>query len=482
MLLLPFDVRLKSASACFSILSVLSIILGFPATDACCGGPSRNNTSIFPVLHTGFPEPLGMWNSRKLIPDLRIPKSDGEFPRTLSDRPSEEPNVNRSETIVNILKPLPKDDSDLAFSGKKTQQSKTAGTSPLFEPNLSGGAVYRTTRDEQDSRLTMDFLLPAKFDRSFSLFLESRAEYQNVLSNLWNSADQRFDLGVGLGWRKVWPGVMFGTNAFWDTSRLSADWYGSPGIGIEFAAHGRNLVWDAILNFYRGGGIDLAGGFTFPILEDRLDMRLHAGKYRFFDGEFILGSKCGVAVSSPDRFLSVSYEYGQDSRNPEFHSFACSLTVPFQLDRIFEGKNPVELPVPPGRGTRYSERLQSEGVKRAWRKPDTVVEARNTAQGERWTTPGKLTDTTLWETKQVVEEGNGADKPNTNSENSLGCALVTLLNTDVGKGLFAMWAAYLGCNYTYRNAFGPFKIEPYELERIKKEMPEKRQRKRAKAE
>jgi hypothetical protein len=38
-------------------------------------------------------------------------------------------------------------------------------------------------------------------------------------------------------------------------------------------------------------------------------------------------------------------------------------------------------------------------------------------------------------------------------------------------------ATYVGGDYVYRNAFGPFEIEPYELEQIKREMPKRKRRK-----
>ncbi|MFH1113331.1 MAG: hypothetical protein V1792_05370 [Pseudomonadota bacterium] len=36
--------------------------------------------------------------------------------------------------------------------------------------------------------------------------------------------------------------------------------------------------------------------------------------------------------------------------------------------------------------------------------------------------------------------------------------------------------SYLAGDYANRNAFGPFELEPYEWERIRKEMPKKRRR------
>jgi len=36
---------------------------------------------------------------------------------------------------------------------------------------------------------------------------------------------------------------------------------------------------------------------------------------------------------------------------------------------------------------------------------------------------------------------------------------------------------YVGGDYLYRNAFGPFELEPHEIERIKQEMPNRPRRK-----
>ncbi|MEW6530089.1 MAG: hypothetical protein AB1473_04575 [Thermodesulfobacteriota bacterium] len=373
--------------------------------------------------------------------------------------------------------------------------SKTFGNSALFKSSLAGGAIYRTAGEDRDSRFTMDFFVPIPLSSSSALFFESRAEYQDLFSRLRGPLDHRLDLGFGLGWRKVSEsGLMFGTNVFWDASRLGGDWYSSAGWGLEMAIYGADGMWDVMLNFYRGGGIDLQTGFTFPIWEDRLDMRIFAEKYRFFDGEFILGSKGGVEISSPNRLLSISYELGQDSRYPEYHAIACSLTVPFSLEKVFSGKNPFEFPARPDPDIRYSERLKAQGVKRAWRQPGTVVEARITPQGERWTTPGKLSDTILWSTKGETKAGTASSddsktcrKPKDCScerpkkedeERSLGGSLLSwLLGTKTGGTILAVGATYLAGDYAYRNAFGPFEIEPYELERIKQEMPKKQRRK-----
>jgi hypothetical protein len=350
--------------------------------------------------------------------------------------------------------------------------------------------------EEKSGHFAMDMLLPARIGGTSLLFLESRAECQVPFSRVSSWADHRFDLGLGLGLRKVWDDkVMLGANGFLDSSRLDGDWYSSPGFGLEFARAWSSAVWDVTLNAYSGGGIDLQSGFTFPIAHKNLDMRLFAEKYRFFDGEFILGSKGGVEVSIPGRLLAVSYEYGQDSRNPEYHALACSLSVPFSLERIFSGKNPFEMPEPKKPAARYAERINSDRVKRTWSSPDTVVEARHTPQGKRWTTPGRLADSIFW-SKTPATANATTQKADSNTccrdteRYCRCCKCEREKKTDENEtrddsstigtlwtAIYAAGATYLAGDYAYRNVFGPFELEPYELDRVRQEMPKKRSRK-----
>ncbi len=371
---------------------------------------------------------------------------------------------------------------------------------------LVGGVGYRSGAEETGSRFSMDLVLPARTRGGSLLFFESRAEYRDPLLRPANDSNRRFDLGIGGGWRNVWSDrVMFGVNGFLDTTRLDGEWYSSPGFGMEFAVATSRSIWDLTFNMYRGGGIDLKGGVTVPIMEESLDMRLYAEKYRFFDGEFILGSKAGVQISSPGRLVALTYEYGQDSRNPGYYAVGCSLTVPFCLEKIFSGKNPIDLPTAKSRAALQATRLRSDGVKRAWTSPDTVAEVRRTPQGRRWTTPGRLTDT-IFSTKKTSDSASVTPKAQSrdvcerrkdccergkeqkkeekrDEKGSLGGSLIgaLLAGSAVSNTIFVTscftGATYLTGDYLYRNAFGPFELEPYELEEIGREMPKKGRRK-----
>ncbi len=378
-------------------------------------------------------------------------------------------------------------------------EQKQFVVSELFKPTFMSRASYLVSGGAGDSNISVDFLLPTKLSPNSSLFLESRTEFQSPFANNVSPSDRRCDVSLGLGWRKTSVrGLMVGANAFWDVSRLADDWYSSPGFGVESAAHWNGGAWDLVLNAYRGGGIDAQTGFTFPICDKLLDMRIFAEKYRFFDGDFILGSKGGFEISAPNRLVSLSYAYGQDSACPSYQAVSCSLSVPFSLEKLFSGKNPIEIPESHGPDTRYVERLHSDGVKRNWRSPATVVEARATPQGKRWTTPGKLTDT-IFSCKEPATE---TAKTETDSSSKLkdcdcdktkksaecktsgeGLGLLALLygGAKIGGSAFgaacALGATYLGADYTYRNAFGPFEIEPYEREQIKRERPKSKRRK-----
>jgi hypothetical protein len=377
---------------------------------------------------------------------------------------------------------------------------KPLAVSELFKPTFISRAGYRIAGGEGDSNISADFLLPTKLSPNSSLFLESRAEFQSPFANNASPADRRYDVSMGLGWRKTsLRGLMVGANAFLDVTRLAGEWYRSPGFGVESAAHWNGGAWDLVLNAYQGGGIDAQTGFTFPIMDKRLDMRIFAEKYRFFDGDFILGSKGGFEVSSPNRLVNLSYAYGQDSECPAYHAVSCSMNVPFSLEKLFSGKNPIEIADRPSQDNRYIERLQSDSVKRTWRSPTTVVEARATPQGKRWTTPGKLTDTMFCSQKPSTETAKTETTSSSKlkdcecekTKKSSGCKIsgdellglgllfggLKIGESGLGKACAAVGATYLGADYSYRNAFGPFEIEPYEREEIKKEMSKIKRRK-----
>jgi hypothetical protein len=483
-----------------SVPSYLILTLIFPAvlsllliTDALAAGP-RKRTSMH-LLDVDSVEKT--FNEEFLLRRLVKPDFSIGFPRNAGNTSRSSLNFEEQPDEKRLLFPVYGEKLLPPLASERILPGDNGKISSLpFSASLAAGTIYSFGSEDRDSRLTMDFFLPAQLDNSTTLFLESRAECQDLFTRLLSSTYQRFDLGFGLGWRKVWDnGVMVGANVLLDTSRFAGDWYSSPGFGFEFPSHSFGGLWEVVLNFYRGGGIDLEGRFTFPIWEDRFDMRIYVEKYRFFDGEFILGSKGGVEISSPDRFVTVSYAYGQDSRDPAYHAVACSLTIPFSPEKIFSGKNPFEMPTIPSRDTRYTKRLKSEGVKRAWRSPDSVVEARHTPQGKRWSTPGKLSNSFFWSGNPTTQTAKAAKEEPTPPPKSkdfrcseeagktgsdirlVGSLLNWFLGTGPGAAICLGAATYIGGNYAYRNAFGPFEIEPHELERIKKEMPKKKRRK-----
>ena len=403
--------------------------------------------------------------------------------------------IVKATSKLGVVKKKRSSSSDSDKKSAKTVKRRTRASASVSQPpvpvnpSLYNSAMFYTGEEKQTGRFAMDLFLPAHMGTSSLLFLESRAGYEHGVSELPGAAHRRVDLDLGLGLRKVWDDrVMVGTNTFLDTSRLYGEWSFSPGFGVEFAWAPSGLVWDTALNVYRGGGIDLKSSLTFPIVYQHLDMRLYAEKYRFFDGDFILGSKGGVEISLSNRLLAVSYEYGQDSRNPKIQAVACSLSVPFSVEKIFSGENPFGPLEHKSRAARYAQRLKSDRVKRTWSSPATVVEARHTPQGKRWTTPGRLTDTTLWSTKESPDEDKSRGSKRSKDtcrecnrccerEEEEGSSLgAWLVSTRIGQVICAVGATYLGCDYAYRNAFGPFELEPYEIERIRKEMPKRLRR------
>lgn len=343
----------------------------------------------------------------------------------------------------------------------------------------------------------MDLLVPVGLGNSGAVFLETSTRYGPVHSMWHDSIDTRVDASVGIGARKAWKDSFLGVNAFWDRTRLDGKWLSSRGVGTELIlSPAPERYCDLSLNLYQGGGVDAQLGYMFPVLDKGLDMRLKVEKYRFFDSDFVLGWKAGFDLLSADRTFALTYEYGQDSRRPSYHAVGCSLSLAFQLENIFSLKNPFLEPDPFRPGERTMEAKLSSQVKRAWRQPGTVVAARSTPQGKRWTTPGKV----RWTRDDKPKESEiGREEKNRCSERVIdGCCekprgrndwdeqyctkqlcdrgrstgekdgfKCTLGKDCLGKICAAVvWGA---SEYLYRWTFGPYELNSEERERIRME-------------
>jgi hypothetical protein len=302
------------------------------------------------------------------------------------------------------------------------------------------------------SRAEIGLLLPVRLWESTALFAEGRAGFENTAFDGLQVRDGRVDYGVGGGYRTIWfNGWLFGVNVFWDRAFLDHDWYTSTGFGFESdLALGKNDTLDMSLNLYRGGGADLETGYTFPVLNDHADFRIMAGKYRFYDGEFILGWKAGFDLATPDRTFAIAYEFSQDSRHPACHAVGLQASLAFSLENLFHGKNPFLTPDPTYPGRRDIQSRLSSNVERSWRHPDSVVRARNTPIGNKWTTPGRIRNP-LW-TRLPRWTYESEDRHRCGNDHEDDFSVFDLLRFPVKVAVVT--------DALYRRLFGPFKDEP----------------------
>ncbi|MFC1833980.1 inverse autotransporter beta domain-containing protein [Thermodesulfobacteriota bacterium] len=204
------------------------------------------------------------------------------------------------------------------------------------------------------NRSSLDFFLPLDLEPLGTLFSEVRWEIEDPFHRSASPTSRRADLSLGAGLRRMLAkGWILGINWFYDSTNMGETWHSSTGFGLESVIDlepviglAENHSFDTTINIYQGGGINAELGYTRAVLLDHLDLRISASKYRFFDREFILGWKSGVELISPDQTFVIKYEYGQDSRDPSHHSISCSVSLAFQLENLFSGKNPFLKPDP----------------------------------------------------------------------------------------------------------------------------------------
>ncbi|MFC1833978.1 inverse autotransporter beta domain-containing protein [Thermodesulfobacteriota bacterium] len=324
------------------------------------------------------------------------------------------------------------------------------------------------------NRSSMDFFLPLDLGCLGTLFGQAHWEIEDPFRQSASSSSRRMDLAVGTGLRRmIGKSWLLGLNWFHDATNLEGHWQASSGLGFESVmAFRESHSFDTSFNIYQGGGVDAEIGYTCPILFDHLDLRISAAKYRFFDGRYILGWRTGLDLASPDRTFAVQYEYGQDSRDPSYHSISCSVSVAFQFENLLSGKSPFLKPEPLYPGRRKLDRQLSNRVKRHWSQPGTVVARRNTPAGEHWTTPGRMLGTPL---KYFPDDPPPGATPGEPDYAWPWLTTIALLDGDriwnwkpFKPFVFPFkvgFLSYLVSDTAYRWCFGPYEPDPKESNR-----------------
>lgn len=225
-------------------------------------------------------------------------------------------------------------------------------------PHFRFGYLYDGGNKFSAGRLTLDGFMPVGLSKRTRLFGEAHGSFQDFWRTIGGQANNRVDLSFGGGVRQILGDTRYvGLNAFYDTTRLGGTWYSSGGFGLELWGNlaGSDSI-DLSFNYYgdlfagpntivnafrRGkGNFDVEAGYSKPLLNDSLDLRLKVRGYQFNSGDNIYGWAAGADLSTNDRLLSLRYEVAQDKLNGTYHTVGGFVSVGFDLGNLVAFENP----------------------------------------------------------------------------------------------------------------------------------------------
>lgn len=278
-------------------------------------------------------------------------------------------------------------------------------------PNLEVGYMFNFGPNVGQGRGIIDYVFPVGLGDGV-VFGEAHGEFQNFWKTQRSKVIvpsrpgakgesaggvglNRIDISIGGGYRKLLgAGQGFaGVNAFFDTTRLNERWYSSGGFGLEMASrlpgeglmdlnfnyYGNLFTKTAFLNAFRygTGNFDVEAGYSQPLFDGDLDLRLKAVGYQFDIGTKVYGYRVGAALTTRNGMFTVKYDYTRDRINGPYHSVGGHINVAFQLENLFKGVSPVSKPEPVFRSPRNLRRLLKAKVRRNWHQPAQVIVARS---------------------------------------------------------------------------------------------------------
>ncbi|MEW6532746.1 MAG: hypothetical protein AB1473_18085 [Thermodesulfobacteriota bacterium] len=278
-------------------------------------------------------------------------------------------------------------------------------------PRLKAGFAYSFGKNVRYGRGIIDYLLPLDIAPATTLFGEIHAEFQDFWKTPAGSvvaapgvrvsgyrdapvpSQQRYDLSVGGGLRRgINADSILGVNAFFDASKVQDRWYSSGGLGLEFVSRlpGDGLI-DLNFNYYGNlfsgtdfvnvfrygtGNFDIEAGYSQPLFNQALDLRLKAVGYQFDVGQKVYGWSTGVDATTRDGMFRLAYDYTSDRINAPYHTIAGSVHLGLQLDNLLRGESPFTMPDPVFASPRNLSRIFHEHVKRRWTQPTQIVQRR----------------------------------------------------------------------------------------------------------
>lgn len=280
-------------------------------------------------------------------------------------------------------------------------------------PNLQAGFTYSFGKRVRHGRGTLDYLIPIDLAPATTLFGEVHGEFQDFwkapaggvilppsvgvpgLAEVPISSQRRYDFAFGGGVRRGMSAEsILGVNAFFDTTKVQGRWYSAGGIGLEFLSrlpgdglldvnfnyYGNLFSGTAFANAFRHGvgNFDIEAGYSQPVFDHALDLRIKAVGYQFDVGRKVYGWRTGVDATTSDGMFRLTYEYTTDRINAAYHSISGSIQIGLQLENLMRGESPFVKPEPVFSSPRNLRRVFHEQVKRRWFQPTQIVQRRGT--------------------------------------------------------------------------------------------------------
>lgn len=278
-------------------------------------------------------------------------------------------------------------------------------------PHFKAGFAYSFGKNVRQGRGIIDYLLPVDIAPATTLFGEIHAEFQDFwkkpsrrivlapavgasgLREVPIPSQQRYDLSAGGGLRRgISADSILGVNAFFDTSKVHDRWYSSGGLGLELLSRlpGEGLL-DLNFNYYGNlfsgtdfvnafrygrGNYDIEAGYSQPLFNQALDLRLKAAGYQFDVGQKVYGWRTGVDATTRDGMIRLTYEYTNEQINAPYHTVAGSVHLGLQLENLLQGESPFTMPEPIFASPRNLSRIFHDQVKRRWSQPTQIVQRR----------------------------------------------------------------------------------------------------------
>jgi hypothetical protein len=278
-------------------------------------------------------------------------------------------------------------------------------------PHLTAGFAYNFGNRVRQGRGILDYFLPIDLFPATTVFGEFHAEFQDFwqkpsdqvilapsvgvggLIAVPVSSQQRYDLAVGGGLRRgVAADTILGVNAFFDTSRVRNRWFSSGGFGLEllsllpgdglldvnFNYYGNLFSGTNFINAFRygTGNFDIEAGYSQPLFNQAIDLRLKAVGYQFDVGQKVYGWRVGADATTRDGVFRLTYEYTHDRIAASYHTIAGFVQLGFQLENLLRGESPFTMPEPVFGSPRSLSRIFHENVKRRWFQPIQIVQRR----------------------------------------------------------------------------------------------------------